>query len=361
MGQNGYGESFYKHYSGSLDTNMRMTLDLFSQNGKISGYYYYSFELTEQSGEYHYGKTIPVSGTLDGDRLIMYDYNNTESRFSGRVKQDFSIKGSWQRRKYEDPITFSLSEDYKIGSIPLKCYSKSYENRLDIPDMPKNERPAAKIDVLVIYPEKAKNPTLFKSIDHIITSFMLSDSMAVNDPELLIENITFDFFESYREASDGVPDIQQSASFNWMKKLNMEVIYNENNLLSMRFDKYGYTGGAHGVNIVLYRIFDLNSGLPIELDDIFIKGYEEELTRILDKKLRRLNGIAAEENLYESGFLIDSLAHTENFYVNNDGIGFFYNVYEIASYATGSTELFCSFYDLKGILRKDHPFFWISD
>ena len=68
-----------------------------------------------------------------------------------------------------------------------------------------------------------------------------------------------------------------------------------------------------------------------------------------------------EENLAESGFLVDTISHTENFYVNNDGIGFFYNVYEIAAYATGSTELFCTFYDLKKILRPDHPFFWLPD
>jgi len=361
IAQNGYGDSFYKHYSGTLDTNMRMTLDLFSQNGKISGYYFYSFELPEQKGEFHYGKTIPVSGTLDGDRLIMYDFNNTESRFTGKVKGKSSIQGNWQRRKYEDPISFSLEEDYKIGSIPLHCYTKSYLDRINLPDVPKEERPAAKIEILLIYPEKSRNPALNTAIDHTITGFMLNDSSSISDPELMIENITFDYFTSYRKAYDGVPDLEQSASFNWLKKLDMEVIYNENNLLSLRLDKFGYTGGAHGANIVMYRVFNLQTGKPVELEDLFIEGYQEELTRILEKKLRRLNGITPDENLYESGFLIDSLSFTRNFFVNNDGIGFYYNVYEIAAYATGSTELFCSFYDLKGILRKDHPFFWISN
>ncbi len=360
-GQSGYGNAFYRHYSGTLDTNMRMTMDLFSENGKLSGYYFYSFEISENSGEYHYGRTIPLTGTLDGGRLILYEYNNTDSRFSGNVKKDNSIKGTWQRRKYEDPIPFNLEEDYKVGSIPLRCFSKSYETRLNLPDVAKNKRPKAVIDILVLYPEKSGNASLNDAIDHTITSFMLNDSLAIKDPELLIENITFDFFESYREATDGVPNIEQTSSFNWNKKLTMEVLYNENNLLSLRLDKYGYTGGAHGVSIVRYRVFNLLSNKPVELNDIFVAGYEEKLNRILDKKLRRLNGVMAEENLYESGFLIDTLNHTDNFYINNDGIGFFYNVYEIAAYATGSTELFCTFYDLKEILRPDHPFFWISN
>lgn len=361
MGQNSPGDPFYKHYSGLLDTNMRMTMDLFSENGKLSGYYFYSFELPEQPGEFYYGKTIPITGTLDGGRLVMYEFDNTDSKFTGNLKKDFSVQGSWQRRKYEDPIPFSLAEDYKVGSIPLICYSKSYEDRLNLPDIPKNERPVAKIDILLLYPEKSKNETLITALDLTITHFMLNDSMTIKDPELLIENITFDFFESYRKSTAGVPNIEQSSSFNWIKKLTMEVLYNENNLLSLKLDKYGYTGGAHGANIILYRVFNLTNNKPVELDDLFIKGYEEELTRILDKKLRRMNGIAAEDNLLESGFLIDGIAHTDNFYINNDGIGFFYNVYEIAAYATGSTELFCTFYDLKSILRPDHPFFWISN
>ena len=360
-GQNGNGDTFYRHYSGTLDTSMRMTVDLHAQNGKISGYYFYSFELSEQPGDYHYGKTIPVTGTLDQNRLVMYEFNNTDSKFTGNMKKDFSINGSWQRRKYEDPIPFTLKEDYKVGSIPLHCYAKTNETRVNLPEVPKEERPAARIEIMLIYPEKSGNESLNTALDLTITSFMLNDSMAIKDPELLIENITFDFFQSYRKATDGVPNIEKTASFNWLKKMTMEVMYNENNLLSLRLDKYGYTGGAHGVSIARYRVFNLQTGAPIDLQEIFIDGYEEELTRILDKKLRRLNGIGSGENLLESGFLVDSLAYTDNFYVNNDGIGFFYNVYEIAAYATGSTELFCSFYDLKGILRKDHPFFWISD
>lgn len=361
-GQNSPNDCFYKHFSGTLDTNMRLTMDLFSYNGKLSGYYFYSFELSEEPGVYHYGKTIPLTGTLDGNRLIIYEFNNTDSKFTGNVDDDFNIKGRWQRRKYEDPIGFTLKEDYKIGSIPLNCYSKTYERKANLPDdVPENSRPTATFDALVLYPAKEKQEQLNTSIDIAISSFLLNDSLSIKDPELLIENIAFDFFDSYNNATDGVPNMDQSSAFNWQKKLFMETRYNENNLLSLRVNKFGYTGGAHGANITLYRVFNLLNSRPLELEDIFIKGYKEELLAILDKKLRRLNGIQPDERLIESGFLVDSINLTRNFFVNNDGIGFFYNVYEIASYATGSTELFCSFYDLKGILRQGHPFFWIAE
>lgn len=354
-------DCFYKHYTGILDTNMRLTMDLYSQNGKITGYYFYSFEIKGERGEYHFGKTIPLAGTLDGDRLILHEYNNTDSKFTSNVDKNHNIVGNWQRRTYEDPIPFSLEEDYKIGSIPLICINKSDVHVLDLPDVPKISRPSAKIDLLLLYPPKTVNQQLINAIDLSMASFILNDSLSIGDPELLVENITFDYFESYREATDGIPNIETTSSFNWLKKLTMEVLYNENSLLTLKFNKYGYTGGAHGVNIARFRVFNLRENKPVELSDIFIKDFEEELNSILDKKLRKLNGVLPEEKLEESGFLVDKIVFNDNFYMNNDGIGFFYNVYEIASYATGPTELFCTFYDLKNILRPDHPFFWVSE
>lgn len=361
IGQGPQQGSFYRHYSGLLDTNMRLTMDLFSVNGKITGYYFYSFQIAGGSGEYHFGKTIPLTGTLDATRLVLHEYSNTESKFTANVKKDNSIKGSWQRRTYEDPIPFSLEEDYKIGSIPLDCIPKTATHVLDLQDVAKNERPRAKIDLMLLYPPKSVNKQLTAAIDQAMAAFILNDSSSIGDPELLVENITFDFFQSYREATDGIPNIEKTASFNWQKKLSMEVLYNENSLLSLRIDKYGYTGGAHGVSISRFRVFNLLHNKPVEFSDIFIDDFEGPLNELLEKKLRKINGIKPDEQLSSSGFLVDTLVFNDNFYVNNDGIGFFFNVYEIASYATGTTDLFCSFYELRAILRPDHPFFWIAD
>lgn len=352
---------FYKHYTGILDTNMRLTMDLFSKNGNITGYYFYSFKIQGESGDLHFGKTIPLTGTLDGNRMILHEFGNTESKFTSNIGENNTVTGSWQRRTYEDPIPFSLEEDYKVGSISLECISKSSSYVLDLPDVIKNERPSAKIDLILLYPAKGTNKTLTNAIDLSMASFILNDSLKIADPELLVENITFDYFEAYRTATEGIPNIEKTASFDWLKKLSMDVLYNENSLLTLRIDKYGYTGGAHGVNISRFRVFNLLKNQAVDLSDIFVQDFEEELNALLDKKLRKLNGIGADENLKESGFLVDTVHYNDNFYVNNDGIGFFYNVYEIASYATGPTELFCTFYDLKKILRADHPFFWVSD
>lgn len=361
VGQFVQTDCFYHHYTGVLDTNMRLTMDLMSKNGKISGHYFYSFEIQDEPGTYHYGKTIPLTGTLDGNRLIIYEFNNTDSKFTGYLQEGDSIKGEWQRRTYEDPIPFSLQQDYAVGSVPLTCIGKTAEHQLDLPDVPKKECPSAIIELSLLYPLESAGSNIVAMLDQTMSAFILNDSIEIGDPELLIENMIFDYFESYRTVTEGIPQIEKTGSFDWLKKISMEVVYNENSLLTLRFDKYGYTGGAHGVNITRYRVFDLRKQSPLDISAVFVRDFEEKLNKILEKKLRKLNGIVADEALRTSGFLVDSIVYNDNFYVNNDGIGFYYNVYEIASYATGPTELFCTFYELNEILRPDHPFFWIAE
>ncbi len=350
----------YKHFTGELDTNMQITFDLFAQNGKISGFYFYCFELPGGDNKMHYGKTIPLEGTLDGNRMVMHEFGNTNSKLTADFYEEDKVKGFWKRRQYEDPITFQLTEDYSTGCTPLNCFVKEDAHVLDLKDVPQHEIPFAKIDIIILYPSCFPNAEIKQSFDYTITHFMLNDSSTIKSPELLVENITFDYFQSYRTATNGIPNIEKFDSFNWKKRNTMKVMYNQNNILSVEFDKYGYTGGAHGVNITKYKVFNLETGKVLVPQDIFVHELQYKLNHLLDKKLRKMNGIQDNEALRDAGFFIDHVELTDNFYINNDGIGFFYNVYEIASFAAGTTELFCTFRELKEMLEDDHPFDWVK-
>ena len=93
---------------------------------------------------------------------------------------------------------------------------------------------------------------------------------------------------------------------------------------------------------------------------IFKENAKDEIDNILDLKLRKLNGLNSEESLREAGFFVDKMEWSENFFINNQGIGFFYNVYEIAPYASGTTELFIPFTEITEFLKPNHPFNWIK-
>lgn len=351
---------FYRHYTGILDTTMNLTFDLFSFNGKIKGYYYYGFRIPGGNGDYQYGKTIPITGHIEGSTFNIQESINSDSRFVGTFDEDGSLTGKWIRQVYQKEIPFFLNINGGDGSIKLNTFHLIRENPAIAIGNQNENVPKAIIEILILYPEKVNNPGIKEAIDQQITRFMFNGPMPVNSIELFMENIVFDFFESYHHYSEGIENIRELNSFNWKKTLSMEVIYNANQLLSLRFRKHAYSGGGQGISIQENHVFDSKSGKKLALNDFLIPGFEAKLNIMLDKKFRILNGLKRDESLRPAGFLIDQIEYSANFYINNDGIGFYYNVYEVAPYSTGTTELFIPFHELQTLLSSGHPFSWIS-
>lgn len=353
--------SFYKHLSGTLDTTMQLTVDLFSHNGDITGYYYYFFYEPGNENIIHYGKTVPIEGTITGSTIILNEFSEHGSSFNGYIDSENKISGSWLRKEYEESIPFSIQEDYSLGSLPFKFYSQTYQEKLDIETSVPNYQPAAKINLVLLYPDLPNGNPLKDTLDFFITQFLINNKESIASPKSLLDKISSEFFESYFTATEGIEDISTSASLNWEKNLSMDIRHNENNVVSIEFEKYAYTGGAHGISITEYAVCDLVKNKKLSLNDFFKENAKTEIDNILDSKLRKLNGLNQEESLREAGFFIDKVEWSDNFFINNQGIGFFYNVYEIAPYASGTTELFIPFIEIEALLNPNHPFVWIKN
>lgn len=116
-----------------------------------------------------------------------------------------------------------------------------------------------------------------------------------------------------------------------------------------------FAGGAHpNAYISLYN-FDLKTGNKITYQDIF--SDLSALEKIAESKFRTSRNIPMAANLNELGFFWDGpFSLPENFELQNDGILFWYNPYEIASYAEGPTDFIIPYSELKSIFKKDNVF-----
>lgn len=358
LAQKNQSQAFYRHFVGTLDTSMRISLDLFFIDGKISGSYYYYFPEPGNKKSFYYGKTIPVKGILEGNQVTLSEFTREGSSFNGVLENRNKITGTWQRRPSEKSINFTIAENYGNGSLPFSCYTFSDKRNLNKKKVAEPNSPKASIELVLLYPNLPKGNQLKDSLESLITRFLYIDTIPFKSPEMLLENIAFDFFDSYYQATDGIENPEAAASFNWEKKVSMDICYNERNIASLKIDKYAYTGGAHGILITQYAVCDLKQNKRLALDDIMKDGYEAELNRILNQKLRKLNGIKQEESLQNAGFFEEKIDNSDNFFINKDGIGFFYNPYHIAPYSAGTTELFLTFNELKSVLNGDPSFFW---
>lgn len=115
------------------------------------------------------------------------------------------------------------------------------------------------------------------------------------------------------------------------------ITFNDNCVLSLYFDRYEYTGGAHGMTVRSADTWNLKTGRRIDLSEYF-PGRKDYTAYILDA----INSqIASNEkdnsNLYfeDVNELVKENFNEKNFYVVPEGIVIFFQLYEIAPYSSG--------------------------
>lgn len=115
-----------------------------------------------------------------------------------------------------------------------------------------------------------------------------------------------------------------------------------------------YEGGAHGNNQRMTLNIENKTGRLLELEDIFVPGFESQLNPILQKALSEKVDAKDFKDLQDKGYLFSmEMFPSKNFILNDETITFIYNPYEIASYDKGETELSLSLSTLDNILRPE--------
>ncbi len=111
-----------------------------------------------------------------------------------------------------------------------------------------------------------------------------------------------------------------------------ECIYKDKRFVSYRMTSYAYRGGAHGNTSILVGILDRVTGEPKRWRDIVPEkdwaAFEKKVIQAAKDELKRRNTEP-----------LAPLFVTENVYIDEKGLHFVYNEYEIACYAVGAVEV----------------------
>jgi hypothetical protein len=139
----------------------------------------------------------------------------------------------------------------------------------------------------------------------------------------------------------------------WQSGCSGEVLLDRPGIVTVSISSYAYTGGAHGMSVTQYLVFDAATGKQLGLADFLAQGFEAQLDKLIERRFRKMRGLSESEPLTgEKGLLFDNaIRHNENFAVTGSGICFLYNQYEIAPYSAGQITIDFSFDDLKEILK----------
>ena len=166
-----------------------------------------------------------------------------------------------------------------------------------------------------------------------------------------VDEIAERFFKDYEEARRDFPDHSTS----WEINNNISVIYNENSIVSSQSEFYHYTGGAHGNSGVYFSNFNSQTGEKLELADLLIHGYENEMNKAAEKIFRKEKQLGANANLESEGFWFEEnkFSLNKNFGIKNEGLVFYFNSYEIAPYAMGPTEILMPYKEIKSLVKQN--------
>jgi len=331
-------KSCYLRLEGTPAAQTRIVMHLIKVNDSLYGDY---------SAGQVFGKITPK-----GKFWLKSDLTENTTEFKGQFKDPSNLTITLESPDLKGKkITFDMTVKYPEGSIPLKVFYESGIQKL-VKD-PKSPQATVKLSFLT--PQLSENHSA--KLDSL-TNFMegsftenMEHQPETKNGEGIVEAVKTDFMESYVSGNAAMYKEMPGASFEWELLKFVHIVLNDDNKFTYYILNYTFTGGAHGLETRLYTSVDLKSGKRLQINDIFKSDIEIKLTALITSKIRQLAKLPPSGKLTEAGYFMDEVKPNDNFYITAQGVGFYYNHYEIAPYSFGTTDVFLTKEELKGLVK----------
>lgn len=256
------------------------------------------------------------------------------------------------KKQYVSILVIALS----ISAFLFSCGNKMHKNgsELVFDSIQVNEtaylfadtsKPACNIIINFSYPVKSSDELLVDSLNYYFITSCFGNKYAFDTPTEVIKQYTMNYIKEYRndleplylqDEKDLVAGNSIGGWYSYYKNIESRVQFYDKGLLVYRVHYDEYTGGAHGMYMTTFLNIDLALMRPLQLDDIFVGEYQESLTDIIWKQLMMVHKVKTREELEDMGYgTTGEITPIENFYLDDHGITFYYNVYDITPYAMG--------------------------
>ncbi len=338
--------SFYEHYTGLISEELKLTADLIKSEDGFTGFYYYEFI---EDGTWITSKPIALDGRVDKqNKFVLNEFGDQTSFFRGQLESSKLITGEWVNENLEEPVSFALKATYAQGSIPLNLSvynsSKLFDDQIG--------NPSADFNLSLLLPSVQLDEAIYSQLLKKIYYFIGFRGELLKQQQIL-SSLEERYFKQFQSSLGNIKLDSFPESFNWEKNIRMDVINNELGLLCLQFETFAKTGDRDGTLVKKYLVFNLKENKLLKKEDVFINDKLDDLEMLLQEKIRQQYRISEGSLLSKSGFFQDSISVTPNLYIHPGGIGFYYNVFEIAPESTGSSDIFISKNELLPYLKPE--------
>ena len=225
------------------------------------------------------------------------------------------------------------------------------------------ENPNCNLQINFTYPAKYDNKDILKKIQQQFVYSYFGDGYENLSPEEATAKYTEDYLNNYKDLEDEykaevakADETPVGAWFSYFEMSSDDIAYNKNDILSYTVNFENYTGGDPGAHSFTNHVIDMKTGNLIKEDDIFIEGFQEDLAQILIDRIAKQNTVENPKELENIGFFsIDEIFPNGNFLIDDNGITYTFNEYEIAAYVVGATNVHLPYEEIQYLLKKESP------
>jgi hypothetical protein len=173
-------------------------------------------------------------------------------------------------------------------------------------------------------------------LDSLARAFLLVPSFGSNEiTHGNTKDVARAFILEYRKELAEFPDM--SGVYELSRSVQFQ--YSCPAFVCMLMSEYVYTGGAHGNSHHQFYNIDQYSCKIWSWEDVFRNWTEDSLSHALKLSYLKSKGLDETNSLYDAGLWVEELEPGNNFGILEDRVIFFYNSYEVASYAEGPVEV----------------------
>jgi hypothetical protein len=344
----------YMHFTGQVGKTYEVTMDMVKINDSVYADYQSNAVVKKSKANAspfrNYEKIQVLCGKMkpDGSFSLGVAFSKELPLFTGQLTREQKLTGTWENEDGKFPV--EMKERYSDGSLQLNVsYLKS-----SIPLVKKPGSPKGSIEMAVLTPVESSNPLISDSLKKIMLEKFTKRAVNSSNPENNLAYLKQIFSTKYISSNEDLYTNKSGGqNLNWESLEFMHVLYNDKHFLTFYIISYGFTGGAHGLETNQFYVADLNTGKILSLSDLFLEDYEKELSTAITQRFKDMNSLSPGQQLTDALFFTDTVKVTDNFYLTGEGIGFFYNHYDIAPYADSPNSCFFTFSELKSVIRKD--------
>ena len=249
----------------------------------------------------------------------------------------FGLSGCKKELKTADnSMTFDslmLAETYYLNSDP--------------------KQPSCNLQVDFVYPKQYDDEKILSKMQVLFIDKVLGREYLDLDPETALQTYKDRYIENFKQFEE---QIEGEEDQSYYLKLKNSVFFNKNDIVSLFVNSNVYEGGAHGSHIVNCYVFDLTKGTIITEQQLFTEDYKNRLASMIVNKIVEANDLTDSQNLEDNGYIsAEDIVSNNNFVINEKGITYYFNEYEIAAYVVGTTKVFIPYSELVSLLKKDSP------